>query len=416
MPAYRYAATAADGRPRDGVVDADSPRQARARLRAQGLFPLAVELLDTGAEQRPGARAGELFPGLPRRRRLPRARLPEAVRQLACLLEAGLPLAQALTLLVEQETQAAARELFAELRADVVGGQSLAAALARHPHEFPDYLVAVVRAGEQSADLGGVLARLADFLEGRAALWQKVGAAFVYPAIVTLVALAVTLGLTTTVVPQVAAVFHNAQQQLPLPTRALIAASDLLRHWGLALLAALAVAAAAGLRLLQRPALRLRFDRRLLTLPLAGPLLAGADLARFAATLAVLGAGGVPLLRGLETAAASLANRRLRAAALAAVGRLREGATLAAALAAERCFPPLLVHLVASGEASGRLPEMLAHAARQIGQQTERRANALAQTVEPLLVLTMGALVLAIVLAILLPIIDINQVGLRPKG
>jgi len=263
-----------------------------------------------------------------------------------------------------------------------------------------------------------VLASLADYIEERARLQQKITLAFVYPAIVTLVALGVVVGLLTYVVPQVVQVFANTRQQLPFLTTALIALSEFVRHWGWLVLLLAGLAAFATWRALRQPAVRLAWDRRLLTLPVVGVLSRTLNTARFASTLSILVGAGVPMLRALQAAGETVGNQAMRARVADATGRVREGYSLARALKADdkegrpghvRLFPPVLVHMIASGEATGRLPDMLARAADIHSREAERRALFFTSLLEPALILAMGLIVMLIVLAVLLPIIEINQ-------
>jgi general secretion pathway protein F len=267
----------------------------------------------------------------------------------------------------------------------------------------------MVDAGEQSGGLARVMERLADHLESRTALAQKVGLAFIYPIVVTAVASLVIVVLLTYVVPQVTEVFKQSGQTLPGLTIGLIAVSDFVRAHGLWLLVGLGTVGVVLRLALRAPTLRLAWHRRQLSLPVIGRLLRSVQTARFASTLAILVSSGVPLIRALEAGARTLSNEALRDNVQDAIGRVREGVPLARALAAARQFPPLLVHLVASGEATGRLPEMLDRAASTLGAEAERKAMTLTSLLEPLLILVMGGVVLLIVLAVMLPIIEINQ-------
>jgi general secretion pathway protein F len=291
----------------------------------------------------------------------------------------------------------------------VVAGQTLADALSRFPRDFPEVYRALVAAGEQTGDLGRVMSQLADYVESRTALTQKVKLAFTYPVIVTLVALAVIIALLTYVVPQVVSVFAQTRQTLPVLTVLLIAVSDLVRHWGwlmVLLMVGLGLAARSALR---SPPIRLAWHARVLRLPLLGRLARGLNTARFASTLAILTSSGVPLIRALEAGARTLTNDALRANVDDAIVRVREGTSLARALAAGGQFPPVMVHMIASGEATGELPDMLERTASTLSGEVERRTLALTSLLEPLLILLMGGVVLVIVLAVLLPIIEINQ-------
>jgi general secretion pathway protein F len=310
---------------------------------------------------------------------------------------------------VEQADRPNVRDRFAAVRAEVVAGLTFSQALERFPRDFPEVYRALVGAGEASGDLSGVMTRLADHVESRTALAQRVGLAFVYPLIVTLVAIGVIAALLAYVVPQVVGVFAQTRQQLPMLTVLLIAVSDGLRSWGWTLVPAGALAVFAARAALRSPSVRLAWDARLLGLPLIGRLIHGVQTARFASTLAILTSSGVPLIRALEAGARTLSNEAMRANVDDAMARVREGASLARALAAGGRFPPMLLHLIASGEATGRLAEMLERAAATLGSETERRALALTTVLEPLLILVMGGFVLLIVLAVLLPIIEINQ-------
>jgi len=403
MSGYRYEALAPDGKVRKGVLESDSPRQARARLREQGMLP--VEVAPIAAEAGRGARALGW-----RRGRLGATALATLTRQLATLLAAGLTVEQALNAVIEQSDAETERQLLAAVRGDVLGGQSLAWSLARHPAAFPGVYLTLVDAGERSGRLAEVLARLAEYTEERERLRGQVALAFVYPALVTLVAVTVVTGLLVYVVPQVVQVFQNTNQPLPLLTRALIALSGFLRAYGVFVLVALAAAALAARAGLAVPAVRERWQRRLLRAPVAGPLHRDLNAARLAATLAILVGSRVPLLAALRAGAGAVSSLPMRRALEEAAARVQEGSGLARALGATKLFPPLLVHMIASGEASGRLGELLERAAAQAARSLERRVAAFVALLEPLLILAMGAVVLVIVLAILLPVFELNQI------
>ena len=411
MTAFRYAAADNDGKEQTGVIEADSARLVRQLLRGRGLLPLTVE--PVVAE---GQKASlQLSLG----RRLSQTELAVITRQLASLLGAQLPVADALSVMVEQSEKQQVRELMAAIRTDVLGGSSLSRALARHPRQFPDIYRALIAAGEESGKLGSVLGSLADYVEERAKLQQKITLAFVYPIIVTLVALAVVIGLLTYVVPQVVQVFTNTKQALPFLTVAMIAASDFARSYGWIVLLLVAMAAFVAHRLLKIETIRLAWHKRLLSTPVVGVLSRTLNTARFASTLAILAGSGVPMLRALQAAGETVNNLAMRTRVLEATQRVREGFSLARALRAgddeekqpgrRRLFPPVLIHLIASGEATGKLPEMLGRAADIHSREAERRALFFTSLLEPILILTMGVVVMLIVLAVLLPIIEINQ-------
>lgn len=400
MPAFRYEAADAAGKTDKGVIEADSARQARTLLRARGLTPLLVDALGAQATKRSGSTFGK---------RLSAQENALVTRQLASLLVAGLPLDEALAALADQAERAYVGELLAAIRAEVLGGSSLSVALAQHPKDFPDIYRALVSAGEHSGNLGLVLSRLADYIESRNALTSKIKLAFTYPAIVTVVAFAIVIFLLSYVVPQVVSVFANTKQKLPTLTIIMLWLSDFVRNWGW--LAAIVLVAIGVLirNLLKQPALRLSWHKWLLTAPLFGKLVRGYNTARFASTLAILTSAGVPILRGLQAAGETLNNVALKTNVEDASTRVREGTSLARALAAQNQFPPVLVHLIRSGEATGNLPAMLERAAQGEAQELERRTLFLTGLLEPALILTMGVVVLLIVLAVLMPIIEINQ-------
>lgn len=405
MSAFRYEALEPNGAIKKGVVEADSLRQARAALRETGLT--VVDIAQVSGETLSGTDgSGRLFRF---RKSLSTAQISQLTRQLAVLLEAGLSLEQALTVLIEQSENEAARQIIAGIRAEVLAGSTLAQAFGRYDTVFPKFYLALVRAGETSGELGKVMLKLADYTDARHALRQKVGLAFVYPAIVTLVALLVVGGLLVYVVPQVVQVFEQSRQDLPLLTRLMIELSATIQMvWPY--LPPLALAAVWGARrLLAVEATRFRFQQRLLRLPLLGKLVRGINTERVASTLAILVGSGVPLLVALHNAAAATGNLPMRRAVEDATAKVREGMSLSRSLAASGLFPPLLIHLIASGEASGRLEIMLERAASQQAQEVDNTTSVLTSLLEPVLVLTMGGFVLMIVLAILMPIIDLNQ-------
>ncbi len=402
MAAFRFEAYDAAGRLQKGVQEADTARQLRAKLREQGLLVASVEALTEAAVEGGGGR-------FTWQRRLSGAQLSLITRQFATLLAAGLPVEQTLNALIEQADTDYQRHVLAGVRGEVLAGHTLARSLQKYPRVFPDLYVTLVAAGEQSGRLGEVMERLADYTESHQALRQKVGLAFVYPAIVTLVAGAVVLGLLTYVVPQVVSVFANTNQTLPWLTRALIGLSDFLRASGWLWLIAIGVAVWAARRALRQPGPRLRFHRWLLRLPLVGTMVRGVNSAQLASTLGILVGSGVPLLAALQAGAGVVGNLPMRHAVEEAARRVREGGSLSRALAASRLFPPMLVHMIASGESSGRLVHMLERAAEQQGREMENRVMGLTSLLEPLLIVVMGGVVLVIVLAILLPIFEMNQ-------
>ena len=408
MPAYRFEALQADGVTRKGVVEADSLKAARSQLRGQSLVPLSVEVIASGANpkdltlpwwQRPVGRS----------RAFSASQRAVWTRQLAGLVSSGLPIERALSALADEADEDKQRQLMAAIRAEVNGGSSLGHALAQHPGEFPAIDRAVIAAGEQSGHLGMVLEQLANDLEEHQALRAKLMGAALYPAIVCLVALAIVVFLVTSVVPQVAGVFAGTKRQLPMLTLAMLGLSDFVRHWGWLVLGLMLAGLWAFRMALRQEAFRLQFDAAFLRLPLIGRLARGYNSARFASTLAMLTAAGVPILKALQAAADTLSNQALRADALEALVRVREGAPLGNALAQHARFPGLLSMFAKLGEQTGQLPVMLQRAAQQLSSEVQRRAMALATVLEPLLIVAMGGMVMLIVLAVLMPIMELNQ-------
>jgi general secretion pathway protein F len=407
VPAFSYVAIDAQGRTRRGVVEAEAPRQARAGLRSEGLVPIELAAVD------PEIVAPGRTSWLARRRRLAGAELALVTRRFALLLEAGLTVEQCLDALIEQSQDDSSGRILAAVRAEVLSGHSLAVALDRFPGSFPDIYRALIGTGEQSGDLTGVMLRLADYLESRQAMTQSAGLALLYPAIVACVALLIVVGLLAYVVPQVVEVFQHSRQELPFLTRAMLWTSAALRGNLAAVAVLLAVLALGARAIWTREAWRARMQARFLRMPVLGPLLLGIGTARLASTLAILVGGGVPLLQSLAASARVMASVPLRRAVEDAARQVREGSSLQRALDSRKIFPPIFVHLVASGESSGRLAHMLQQAARHQEMENERRIRLLTGLLEPAVIVAMGIVVLMVVLAILLPIIEMNQL-VRP--
>jgi general secretion pathway protein F len=402
MPAYAFEALDNQGQTRRGVLEADTARTARSQLRAQDLVPLKVEPVQRS--QNTGMNTviweSKVFS---------RTALTVWTRQLAGLVAAGLPLERALSALSDEAETPRQRDLVSALRTEVNAGAPFAKALAQHPREFSHIYVAVIGAGEQSGHLGLVLERLADDQQEQQNLRGKLLAAGLYPAIVCVVALAIVLFLLAFVVPQVAQVFGSNQQKLPFLTSFMLGLSELVQTfwlWGLLLIATGAIAARTALK---QPALRRSFDAAWLQLPVIGRLARGYNAARFASTLAMLATAGVPILKALQAAADTLSNTALRHDAQEALVLVREGAPLASALAQKERFPRLLVMFSRLGEQTGTLPTMLQRAAQLLSEEVQRRALQLATILEPLLIVAMGGMVMLIVLAVMLPIIQLNQ-------
>jgi len=394
MAVFSYQALTATGDTRRGLIDAESRRAAWQALRSRGVFPTDV------SEQGGKARAGG--------RRVPAAALAAATRQLATLVGAGVPVAEALAAVAEQVDQPALAGALTEARARLREGEPLADALGASPRVFDGLFRDLVNAGEASGALAAVLDRLAEHTEARAALQARLRAALTYPAVMTVTTAGVLAFLLAWVVPQVTRLFADTGTRLPLATRVLIAVTDVAATtWWAAVIGALA--AAWALRAwAATPAGRARLDASLLRLPVAGRLVRAAAMARLTRTLATLLAGGLPLESALRIAAAVVGNRRLTAEVERVRLAVREGQALAPALAAGGVFPALLVQMAAVGERGGELAPMLARAARSYEGEVDAAVGAVTALVEPLLVLVMGAVVLVLVVAILLPIFELN--------
>lgn len=398
MEAYRYEALDSEGRTVTGVLQADTARQARVQLRAQGLLPSSVD--QVRARERAQA---------PWARGIPSAGLSLLTRQLATLLTAGLTVEQALSALIEATEESTTREVLAGIKTEVIAGLSLSAALGSYSRSFPDFYRALVHGGEESGTLPLVLRHLAEYLDARQMLKQKTSLALLYPALVTIIAIIIVAGLLMYVVPQVVQVFQHSRQSLPLLTRALIGLSDFLRMSWPYLTIAIVAGGFSVRAALRRDDIRYRWQALLLRAAWLGSLIRSSNTSRFASTLSILIAGGVPLLAALNSGARVMGNMVMRKAIENTIEQVREGASLSRALRETRVFPPLLVHLVASGEMSGKLKEMLERVAQLEAQALERRLSVFLTLLEPIMILVMGGVVLMIVLAILLPIMEINQ-------
>ncbi len=402
MPAFQYAALDATGRARKGLLEGDTPRHARQLLRERGLVPLEVQEVARGEDSSPRQ-------ARPWRVRVSATDLALITRQMATLVASGLPLEEALGSVAQQTDKPRLGSLLMAVRARVLEGHPLAAALANFPHVFPELYRATVAAGEQAGHLEIVFERLADYTESRQQMRQKIGLALFYPLLLTAVAILVVMALLAYVVPQVVQVFASMDQQLPLLTRGLIALSDFLRAHGLLLIGAGTVIAFASGFAMRRTEVRRSVHGVLLRLPLISRLIRGINAARYARTLSILMASGVPVLEGLRIASQVINNIPMRDSVERTAVRVKEGSSLHKAIAESGHFPPMTVQLIASGEASGRLEAMLERAATQQERETGTLIAALLGIFEPVLILTMGLVVLTIVLAILLPIFDLNQ-------
>ncbi len=401
MAAYEYTALDPSGRERSGVLEADAARQVRAMLREQGLMPVSVaEVVDARS-----SRLGRYSFA----QRVSASDLALLTRQLATLVRSGLPLEEALLAVSQQSEKARVRSVLAGVRSRVVEGRTLAEGLGAFPRVFPELYRATVSAGEQSGHLDAVLERLADYTEKREILQQRIRNALVYPVLLTVVCLGIVALLLGYVVPEVVRVFEAGERELPVLTRLLIALSDFVRGWWWLIIAG-TVAAVAGLRRwLRNEDARRDFDRLKLRMPLVGRITRGNNAARFSRTFAILTASAVPVLEALRISGQVVTNVPMREAVMDAAVRVREGAPIARSLGARKLFPPMLIHLVASGETSGALDAMLERAADNQERELDGLVNTAVGVLGPLMILLMGAFVFVIVLALLLPIFELNQ-------
>ncbi len=402
MGAFEYTVLDTRGREKKGVIEGDTARAVRQKLREQGLIPLAIE---TAAERESRRARG----GFTLRRRISASDLALVTRQLATLVSSGLPLEEALRAAAEQNDKPRIKSMIMSVRGKVMEGHTLANGLAEFPHIFPEIFRATVTAGEQTGHLDAVLERLADYAESRQDLRQKMALALIYPILLTVVATAIVIGLTTYVVPQVVQVFVNIHHQLPLVTRILIAFSVGIRNWWWLILIGLIVIAFSTYRYLKLPGPRRAFHGWLLHSALIGRLVRGFNTARFTRTLSILAGSGVPVLEALRISSEVIGNVPMREAVIEASDRVREGAAIHKALAQRKLFPPMVIHLIASGEQSGTLDDMLERAAINQERELSGLISGMLAVLEPVMILAMGGVVLFIVIAILLPIFDLNQ-------
>lgn len=413
MPGFRYTAYDIDGREQRGVLESDSPRLARAQLREKGWFPLDVSQIEAAND----ADAGSIFSK--RRAHLPQADLARVTRQLATLLGAGLTIEQTFNAVIEQAESEPERQLLAGIRGQVLEGQPLGAALGQFPSTFSALFRTLVTAGETSGRLPDVLERLADYVEEQQAMRQKLLVAMIYPIIVMIVCALVVTGLMVYVVPQVIGVFESTKQTLPLMTRALLELSKFIQLTGVFWLIVGVLVFVGAKAALKRESILRRWHSWLLRAPLLGRMIRAKESAQLAATLSILVSSGVPVLTALNAGAGVLGNLPMREALQRATIAVREGSGLSRAIIAQQShgkvmlFPPVMVHLIASGEASGRLAQTLEAAARQQQRDVETKTSAFAAIIEPAMILVMGVIVLAIVLAVLLPIFELNQLVAR---
>lgn len=402
MGAFEYTALDAEGRERKGLIEGDTAKHVRQLLREKQLLPMDIQ--ETAQKELKKSRArGFMRPGLST------LDLALLTRQLATLLRSGLPLEESLQAVAEQTEKPRVQRIILGVRSKVVEGHPLADGLRDFPQAFPEIYRATVSAGEQSGKLDQVLERLSDYTESRQVMGQQVSNALVYPIVLLVLSFAIVSFLLAYVVPQVVAVFESSHQELPVATRILIGMSDGVRHYWFYGLILIGLGTWGFLTWLKTPESRLRFDRFALRVPLVGKLIRGLNTSRFARTFSILTASAVPVLEALRIAAEVVNNQPMKLAVVDAAMRVREGAPIGKSLAARKLFPPMMIHLISSGESSGQLEKMLERAATNQEREMDGLLATMTNLLGPFMVVFMGAIVMFIVIALLLPIFQLND-------
>jgi general secretion pathway protein F len=402
MGAFEYTALDTQGKERKGLIEGDTAKHVRQLLREKQLLPMEIQ--EAAQSELKRSRAKGFM-----RRGLSTLDLALLTRQLATLLRSGLPLEESLQAVAEQTEKPRVQRIILGVRSKVVEGHPLADGLRDFPQAFPEIYRATVAAGEQSGKLDSVLERLSDYTESRQVMGQQVSNALVYPIVLMVLSFAIVSFLLAYVVPQVVAVFEQGHQELPIATRILIGMSDAVRNYWYYGVAVLGLGTWAFLRWLKKPNARLRFDRFLLRIPLAGKLIRGLNTARFARTFSILTASAVPVLEALKISADVVNNVPMKQAVVDAALRVREGAPIGKSLAARKIFPPMMIHLISSGESSGELEKMLERAASNQEREMDGLLATMTNLLGPFMVVFMGAVVMFIVIALLLPIFQLND-------
>ena len=404
MAAFEYIALDAKGREKKGVIEGDNQRQVRQMLRDKGVMPLQIESAANQEKKQQDNKPRQVS-----RRSIGATDLALFTRQLATLVRAAIPLDEALSAVGQQTEKPRIKSMVFALRSKVLEGHTLASGLGDFPKIFPQLFRATVAAGESSGHLDIVLDRLADYTESRQQMASKVAQATIYPAILTIMAFLVVTGLLMFVVPQIVEVFDTSGQELPGITKMMIWISEFLQNWW-GLLILIAIGLFFGIqKFLSVPYNKRKFHLLLLRIPVMGKLVRGLNTARFSRTLSILSSSGVPVLDALQLAAPVVANLPMQDAVIDAAEKVREGSSIYAALDRSKLFPPMTLHLISSGERSGNLEDMLDKAAEQQERELELLIATFMGLFEPLLIVAMGGIVLVIVLSILLPIINMND-------
>ncbi|KGY07514.1 type II secretion system inner membrane protein GspF [Vibrio sinaloensis] len=403
MAAFEYKALNAKGKTQKGVLEGDNARQVRARLKEQGLVPVEVN------ETRQKAKKQSSQPSLSFKRGISTPDLALITRQLATLVQSGMPLEECLKAVSEQSEKPRIRTMLLAVRSKVVEGYTLADSLADYPHIFDELFRSMVQAGEKSGHLDGVLERLADYAENRQKLRSKLQQAMIYPIVLVVFAVGIVAFLLAAVVPKIVGQFVQMGQELPQSTQFLLASSDFIQHWGLQLLLAIIVLVYAIKMMLRSPNVRLNWDRRVVRLPLIGKISRGLNTSRFARTLSICTSSAIPILDGMKVAVDVMSNHFVKQQVMLARDNVREGASLRKALDQTKLFPPMMLHMIASGEQSGELEGMLTRAADNQDANFESTINIALGIFTPALIALMAGLVLFIVMATLMPILEMNN-------
>lgn len=404
MPAFEYKALNSKGQEETGILEADTPKQIRQVLREGNLTPLSVERVEkreSGTDNLKVRRAGTVKP----------ADLALVTRQLATLVSSGSPLEEALAMTAKQSERRSLRHVMSTVRSRVMEGHSLASGLATFPSVFSSMYIATVAAGEQSGHLDAVLDRLADYTESRQEIQQKMSSALIYPVILVIVSIAIVAGLLVFIVPKIVRVFESMNREIPPLTQFMINTSDFLSAYGLYLLIGIVLAYMLFKQLLKIDKWKFRWHQLLLKLPLIKKLVRSANTGRFARTLSILASSGVPILDAMAISSKVVENLPMRKAVEDAAVKVREGTPIHKALEQSGYFPPMTVYLIASGEKSGKLDDMLERSAVQQERETDTLVSSMLSLFEPILILVMGIVVLLIVMSIMLPILNMNDLG-----
>ncbi|KXI22826.1 type II secretion system inner membrane protein GspF [Photobacterium sanguinicancri] len=402
MAAFEYKALDTKGRQKKGVLEGDNARQVRQQLREKGL--MATEVVQTNEREKKKASSSFSF-----RRGISTHDLSLITRQLATLVQAGMPLEECLKAVAEQSEKPRLKNMLLAVRSRVVEGYTLSDSMAEYPHVFDQLFRAMVAAGEKSGHLDTVLNRLADYTENRQQMRSKLQQAMIYPTMLTLVAVSVVAFLLATVVPKIVDQFVQMGQQLPGITEVLLVASDFVQNWGIVVVIVI-IAIVMGIKTaLKRPDFRLRWDRWVLNIPVIGKVARGLNTSRFARTLSICTSSAIPLLDGMKVASDVMTNTWVNQQILEASDKVREGSTLRIALEQTKLFPPMMLHMIASGERSGELEQMLTRSADNQDRDFESLVNMALGVFEPLLIVAMAGIVMFIVIATLMPIIELNN-------